>query len=55
MAIAVETCERKVVNSSEAAVLSGNDVIDVKWQRVSRVRQMAVFTAAQCPLPDLPR
>ena len=52
--VAVKTCERKVVNSSEAAVLSGNDVIDVKWQWVSRSRQVAVFAAAQCPLPDLP-
>ena len=55
MPVAVETCERKVINSSEAAVLSGNDVIDVKWQRVSRCRQVAVFAAAPCLLPDLSR
>jgi hypothetical protein len=55
MPVAVETCERKVVCISEAAVLSGNDVINVKWQWVSRGGQVAVFATAPCPPPDLPR
>ena len=34
--IAVETSQREVVCDCFAAMLAGNDMVDVEWQRVSR-------------------
>ena len=55
MPIAVETCQCEVVSGGRAAVLAGDDVVDMERQRVSRGRKLAVFTAAPRSLPYLPR
>jgi len=54
MAIAVETGEREVVGVGCAAMLAGDDVVDVERQRVSRGRQLAVFATARSSLPHKP-
>ena len=54
MPIAMETCEREVVCVGCAAVLAGDDVVDVERQRVSEGRQSAVFATARGPLPHVP-
>ena len=55
MPVAVETRQREVVCVGCAAVLAGDDVVDVEWQRVSRGRKLAVFAPAPGTLPNLPR
>jgi hypothetical protein len=54
MPVAVETRKREVVRGGCAAMLTGDDVVDVEWQWISRGRQVAVFAAAPGPLPNVP-
>jgi hypothetical protein len=55
MPVAVEARKGEVVSGGCAAMLTGDDMVDMEWQWVPRSRQVAVFAAATRTLPNLPR
>jgi hypothetical protein len=48
----VQTGEREIPDLSRAAVLAGDDVIDLERKPVARVRDAAVLAAIPCSFPD---
>ncbi len=54
VAIAMKAGERKIFDNRLAAVLTRNDVINVKRQRVYVGRKVAIFAPAVGTLPDYP-
>ena len=52
VSIAVKTREDQILEVRLAAVLPGNDMIDLEWRSIDRVRYLAVFTTATGAPPD---
>jgi hypothetical protein len=50
--IAVKTGEGEILKNSLAAMLTCNDVIDVKGQRIEVSRKVTLLTSALGTLPD---
>jgi hypothetical protein len=44
--------QAQVAGYVRSQVLAGNDVVDLQRSVIGRVRPLAVFTAAMCPLPN---
>ena len=51
--IAVDASKGEVIGSSPAAVLPGNDVIDLEWRSVICRRQLAILAAGLRALPNV--
>ena len=54
MAIAVKTGKSEIVEHCLPAVLTSDDMINVKGQRVEGGGKMTVFTSVAGSLPDVP-
>jgi hypothetical protein len=52
--IAVQAGEGEVLKNSEPSMLPCNDVIDVKGQRISGSRKLAILASVSGTSPDLP-
>ncbi len=52
--IAVKSSEGEIFKSSLTTVLTCNDVIDVKGQRIDGSVKVTILTSVLCTLPDFP-
>ena len=54
MTIAVKTGQGKVLKNSQPSMLTRNDVIDVKGQRIDGCGKVTILALVVGALPDLP-
>ena len=53
--VAVPACERQIVRPGQSAMLSGDDVFNMKWAPERRLRQLAILATIAGASPDFPR